>query len=348
MPNSLSARTTSSFAMSAFPSLRMRRTRHAPWSRDLVRENALTPKDLIYPVFVRESNLSAEVSSFPGVQRLDIDGLLRAAEQALSLGVSVIHLFPVVDPALRNLEASEAFNEKGILVKAVQALKKRFPQLGVITDVALDPYTSHGQDGLVVDGKIHNDLTLKALERHTLVQAQAGSDVIAPSEMMDGRVATIRQVLESNGFHDVAIMAYAAKYASNFYGPFRDALQSKGCLGLADKMTYQMDPANGDEALREVALDLQEGADYVMIKPGLPYLDIVTRVKQTFGAPTIVYQVSGEYAMIKAAAAAGYLNFEETLMETAIAFKRAGADGIITYGALELAAMYKRTHQNVA
>lgn len=324
-----------------FPALRMRRTRHAPWSRDLVRQSNFSPKDLIWPVFVREKNINPVIESFPDVKRYDIDELLKALEGAISLGINVIHLFPVINPDTRDEEASQAFNDKGLLVQALQAIKKNFPSLGVITDVALDPYTSHGQDGLVVGGKIENDLTLKALEKHTLIQAQAGSDIIAPSEMMDGRVHVIRQVLEKNGFHDVAIMSYAAKYASHFYAPFRDALHSKNCLGQADKMTYQMDPANGDEALREVALDLQEGADYVMVKPGLPYLDIVTRIKQTFAVPTIAYQVSGEYAMLKAAAHAGFLDYNKALMETAIAFKRAGADGIITYGALELAQLYK-------
>lgn len=324
-----------------FPALRMRRTRHATWSRDLVRQSTFSPKDLIWPVFVRENTINPVIESFPDVKRYSVDELLKAVEGAVALGINVIHLFPVVDPALRDEEASQAFDDQGLLVKAVQAIKKNFPHLGVITDVALDPYTSHGQDGLVVNGKIDNDLTLKALEKHTLVQAQAGSDIIAPSEMMDGRVGVIRQVLESHSYHDVAIMSYAAKYASSFYAPFRDALHSKNCLGKADKMTYQMDPANGDEALREVALDLQEGADYVMVKPGLPYLDIVTRIKQTFAVPTIAYQVSGEYAMLKAASKAGFLDYDKALMETAIAFKRAGADGIITYGALELAKLYK-------
>ena len=309
----------------------------------MVRENQLSSADLIYPVFVLDgSQRSEDVISMPGVQRLSIDRLLPQAEQCLELGVPVMALFPVIDPALKTPDGGEALNPEGLVPRAVRELKRRFPELGLLTDVALDPYTSHGQDGLIdASGTILNDRTVAVLTRQALVQASAGVDIVAPSDMMDGRIGAIRQALESNGLVHTRIMAYSAKYASAFYGPFRDAVGSAGNLGKSDKNTYQMDPANSDEALREVALDIAEGADMVMVKPGLPYLDILRRVKDAFRMPTFAYQVSGEYAMLKAAAANGWLDHDAVMLETLLAFKRAGADGVLSYFALDAARLLK-------
>jgi porphobilinogen synthase len=325
-----------------FPALRMRRMRKDEFSRRLMRESSLSTDDLIYPVFVIEGkNRIEKVASMPGVERMTVDRLLRHAELSLKAGIPVIALFPAIEARLKSPDGREACNPKGLIPRAVAALKKRFPELGIMTDVALDPYTSHGQDGVVDStGYIVNDVTLAVLEKQALVQAAAGVDIVAPSDMMDGRIGRIRQALEAKGHIHTRIMAYSAKYASGFYGPFREAVQSAKALGRADKKTYQMDPANSDEALREVALDLAEGADMVMVKPGMPYLDIVRRVKDEFRAPTFVYQVSGEYAMLRAAIANGWLP-ESCIMESLLAFKRAGADGILTYFALEAARSLK-------
>ncbi len=323
----------------SFPSVRMRRMRRNEFSRRLMRETALSADDLIYPVFILEGkNRTEKVASMPGVERLTVDRLLAVAERCMKLRVPVMALFPVIDQKLKSLDGREAFNPKGLIPRAVAALKKRFPELGVMTDVALDPYTSHGQDGVIdKSGYIINDVTLAILEKQALAQAAAGVDIVAPSDMMDGRIGRIRQALEKNGHIHTKIMAYSAKYASGFYGPFRDAVGSAKNLGKSDKKTYQMDPANSDEALWEVGLDLAEGADMVMVKPGMPYLDILRRVKDEFKAPTFVYQVSGEYSMLRAAIANGWLP-ESCIMESLTAFKRAGADGILTYFALEAAA----------
>ena len=327
----------------SFPSVRMRRMRRNEFSRRLMREAVLTADDLIYPVFVLDGrNHSEKVASMPGVERVTVDRLLPIAERCMKLRVPVMALFPVLEQKLKTLDGREALNPKGLVPRAVGALKKRFPELGIMTDVALDPYTSHGQDGVVDrSGYILNDVTLQVLERQALVQAKAGVDIVAPSDMMDGRIGRIRQALEREGHIHSKIMAYSAKYASGFYGPFRDAVGSAKNLGRGDKKTYQMDPANSDEALWEVGLDLAEGADMVMVKPGMPYLDILRRVKDEFRAPTFVYQVSGEYSMLRAAIANGWLP-ESCVMESLIAFKRAGADGILTYFALEAAAALKR------
>lgn len=322
-----------------FPQTRLRRNRQHGWSRSLVAENTLKSEDLIWPVFVREETVDADFSSLPGVKRYLIPELLQEISEIAPLGLKSVMIFPVVAQDKRDQNAREAFNEEGLLCQTVRAIKERFPEVGVITDVALDPYTNHGQDGLVIEGKIDNDETLKALERHAIVQAKAGADIIAPSEMMDGRVGAIRRILDTQGFHDVSIMSYAAKYASCLYGPFREALGSKNCLGLADKRTYQMDPANLDEAVREVALDIQEGADSVIVKPGMLYLDVVRRIKDTFKIPTISFQVSAEYAMLKLAEKEGFLSFDEAIIEALLCFKRAGADGIITYAAPYVAQM---------
>jgi porphobilinogen synthase len=313
--------------------------RRSGFSRRLMRETRLTADDLIYPLFVLEGTRRREaVPSMPGVERLSIDELVREAETALSLGIPAVALFPVTPPEHKSLDAREAWNPEGLAQRAVRALKQALPELGVITDVALDPFTTHGQDGLIDDsGYVVNDETVAALVRQALSHAAAGADVVAPSDMMDGRVGAIRQALEAAGHVNTRILAYAAKYASSFYGPFRDAVGSAANLGGGDKYTYQMDPANTDEALWEVALDLEEGADMVMIKPGLPYLDIVRRIKDEFGVPTFVYQVSGEYAMLKAAAERGWLNERATVMETLLSIKRAGADAILTYAALDTA-----------
>jgi len=321
-----------------FPAVRMRRMRRNDFSRRLMRETVLTADDLIYPVFVLDGkNRTQKVASMPGVERLSVDRLLPVAEQCLKLRVPVMALFPVVEPRLKTADGREAFNPKGLVPRAVAALKKRFPELGIMADVALDPYTSHGQDGLIdQSGTIINDATLDVLVKQALCQAAAGVDIVAPSDMMDGRVGRIRSALEKAGHIHTLIMAYAAKYASGFYGPFRDAVGSAKSLGKADKKTYQMDPANSDEALWEVGLDLAEGADMVMVKPGLPYLDVLWRVKEQFKAPTFVYQVSGEYSMLRGAIDNGWLP-QSCVLEALTAFKRAGADGILTYFALEAA-----------
>ncbi len=310
---------------------RLRRNRKAEWTRRLVAEHVLTVDDLIWPLFIAEgSERRTPVPAMPGVDRLSVDETVREAERAVALAIPAIAFFPYTDSALKDEQGSEAFNENNLVCRACRAIKKEFPDLGLITDVALDPYTSHGHDGLMAGERILNDETVAALVRQALNQARAGADVIAPSDMMDGRVGAIRSALDAEGFEDVQILAYAAKYASAFYGPFRDAVGSSGVL-KGDKRTYQMDPANRDEAIREVAADLDEGADMVMVKPGMPYLDIVRRVKETFGVPTFAYQVSGEYSMIMAAAQNGWLDGYKAMMESLIAFKRAGADGVLTY-----------------
>jgi porphobilinogen synthase len=326
-----------------FPAVRMRRMRRADFSRRLMQETVLTANDLIYPVFVVEGkNRTQKVDSMPGVERLTVDRLLSVAEQCLKNHVPVMALFPSIEPRLKTPDGREALNPRGLVPRGVAALKKRFPELGLLADVALDPYTSHGQDG-VVDraGYIVNDVTLEVLEKQALVQAEAGVDIVAPSDMMDGRIGRIRNALEKKGHIHTRIMAYSAKYASGFYGPFRDAVGSAKSLGKADKKTYQMDPSNSDEALWEVGLDLAEGADMVMVKPGLPYLDVLRRVKEEFKAPTYVYQVSGEYSMLRGAIENGWLP-ESCVLETLLAFKRAGADGILTYFALEAAKSLRR------
>lgn len=316
-----------------FPGARPRRMRRDDFSRRLVRETVLTPADLIQPLFVIEGEKRREpIASMPGVERLSVDELLREAETLATLGIPAVALFPVTPPEAKSLDAAEAYNPNGLAQRAVRALKASVPELGVITDVALDPFTSHGQDGLVDEtGYVLNDETVAVLVRQALSHAEAGADIVAPSDMMDGRIAAIRETLESNDFIHTRILAYSAKYASSFYGPFRDAVGSAGALGKSNKYSYQMDPANSDEALREVALDLEEGADMVMIKPGLPYLDIVRRVKDQFAVPTFVYQVSGEYAMLMAAAGNGWLDERAVAMEALLAIKRAGADAILSY-----------------
>ncbi len=320
-----------------FPSLRMRRLRRYEWTRRLVAEVTLSPADLIWPIFVIGGEGRREpIASMPGVDRLSIDNTVRAAEEAAALGIPAIALFPYTDPALKTADGHEATNENNLICRAVRAIKRAVPDIGVLCDVALDPYTSHGHDGLLIDGYVANDETIEVLVQQALVQAAAGCDIVAPSDMMDGRIGAIRQALEANGFKDTLIMAYAAKYASAFYGPFRDAVGSAKAL-TGDKRTYQMDPANSDEAMREVAFDIAEGADMVMVKPGMPYLDVLRRVKDSFQMPTFAYQVSGEYAMINAAAERGWLDRERAMLETLIAFKRAGASGILTYFAPEAA-----------
>jgi porphobilinogen synthase len=328
----------------AYPASRPRRLRRDAFSRAMVRENHLTPADLILPVFVLDGQRRAEdVASMPGVQRLSVDLLFARAEECVKLGVPVMALFPVIDPALKTPDGREATNPDGLVPRAVRALKDRFPELGLLTDVALDPFTSHGQDGLLdAAGYIINDDTVAVLRAQALVQAGAGVDIVAPSDMMDGRIGAIRQALEGAGHIHTRIMAYSAKYASAFYGPFRDAVGSAANLGKSDKKTYQMDPGNSDEALREVALDIAEGADMVMVKPGMPYLDIVRRVKDEFRVPTFAYQVSGEYAMLKAAALNGWLDHDAVMMEALLAFKRAGADGVLSYFALDAARVLKQ------
>jgi porphobilinogen synthase len=317
--------------------IRPRRNRRADWARRLVREHVLTANDLIWPLFVVDGrNVRAPVDSMPDVERLSVDEAVRAAERAAALAIPCLALFPYTDPTRRDDAGSEALNPDNLVCRAVRAIKQAVPQIGVLCDVALDPYTSHGHDGLIRDGVIVNDETVAVLVRQALVQAEAGCDIIAPSDMMDGRVGAIRSGLDAAGFHDVQIMAYAAKYASAFYGPFRDAVGSNATL-IGDKRTYQMDPANSDEALREVELDIAEGADMVMVKPGMPYLDILRRVKETFAMPTFAYQVSGEYAMIMAAAGNGWLDRDKAILESLIAFKRAGADGVLTYFAAGVA-----------
>ncbi len=322
----------------AFPRTRLRRTRRHDWSRRLVREHALSVDDLIWPCFVREGHAErTEVPSMPGVARLTIDLLVEAAAEAAELRIPAIAVFPVTDPAHKTPDGDAALSPDNLVCRAVRALADAKLDLGIVCDVALDPFTTHGQDGLVRDGYVVNDETIEKLVGQAVNQARAGCDVIAPSDMMDGRVGAIRDGLDAAGFAHVSILSYAAKYASAYYGPFRDAVGSKGALGQGDKRTYQQDPANGDEALREVAIDLAEGADMVMVKPGMPYLDVVRRVKETFGVPTYAYQVSGEYSMLRAAADHGWFDWEKIILETLLCFKRAGADGILTYAALDVA-----------
>jgi porphobilinogen synthase len=319
--------------------IRMRRNRRAEWARRMVREHVLTTDDLIWPLFVTDGN-NTPVPSMPGVQRLSIDGIVREAERAAQLAIPCIALFPYTNPGLRDDTGSEALNPDNLVCRAIRAIKKEVPDVGILCDVALDPFTSHGHDGLLRDGVILNDKTVAVLVKQALVQAEAGCDIIAPSDMMDGRVGAIRKALDAANFTDVSIMSYAAKYASAFYGPFRDAVGSSKTL-TGDKRTYQMDPGNSDEALREVALDIQEGADMIMVKPGLPYLDIIQRVKETFAMPTFAYQVSGEYAMIMAAAENGWVDGERAMIESLTAFKRAGCDGVLTYFAPRVAEKLK-------
>lgn len=327
-----------------FPAARPRRNRHDDFTRRLVREHTLTTNDLIYPVFIVEgTGVHQPVPSMPGVERLSIDALLPVAEQCLELGIPVLSLFPAIESHLKTPDGIEAANPDGLMPRAVRELKTRFPELGILTDVALDPYTSHGQDGVIDDtGYVLNEPTVEVLVRQALAQAQAGVDIVAPSDMMDGRVGALRRALDANGFIHTRIMAYSAKYASAFYGPFRDAVGSAANLGKSNKATYQMDPANRAEALREVAADIREGADMVMVKPGMPYLDVLRDVKQAFGMPTFAYQVSGEYAMIKAASANGWLDHDKVMMESLLAFKRAGGDGILTYFAIEAAKLLRQ------
>ncbi|KFN50567.1 porphobilinogen synthase [Arenimonas composti] len=325
-----------------YPHTRLRRMRRDDFSRRLMREHRLSTDDLILPVFLHEPAGRAPVTSMPGVERLSVDELLKVAEQAVQLRIPALVLFPVTAPEAKSLDAAAAWAEDGLAQRAIRALKKEFPRLGVITDVALDPYTTHGQDGLLdADGYVTNDATVDALVKQAVSHADAGADVVSPSDMMDGRIGAIREALEARGHCNTRILAYSAKYASSFYGPFRDAVGSAGALGKGNKHTYQMDPANSDEALREVALDLDEGADMVMVKPGLPYLDIVRRVKDRFGVPTFVYQVSGEYAMLKAAALNGWLDERACVLESLVSIKRAGADGVLTYYALDAARWLK-------
>ena len=326
-----------------FPERRMRRLRRTAFLRNMVCESTLTAADLIYPVFIVDGiNKRQTISSMPGIERVSIDLLMAVADEAVTLGIPAIALFPVIDASLKTLGGEEALNPNGLVPSATRELKKRFPDLGVIADVALDPFTSHGQDGVIDEsGYILNDETVVILQGQALTQADAGVDIVAPSDMMDGRIGAIRSSLDKRGHIHTAIMAYSAKFASQFYGPFRDAVGSAGNLGKSDKKNYQMDPGNSNEALREIALDLQEGADMVMVKPGMPYLDIVQRCKTTFGVPTFAYQVSGEYAMLKAAAQNGWLDGEACMMESLLAFKRAGADGVLTYFALDAARLLK-------
>ena len=330
--------------MSQYPAYRPRRMRRDDWSRRLIQENRLIPDDLIYPVFLLPGkNQTQTVASMPGIERMSLDRLFSVAEECVALGIPVMALFPVIDTSLKTIDGSEAFNPNGLVPTAVAELKKRFPNLGIMTDVALDPYTSHGQDGILDENhRILNDETVTVLVKQALCHAHSGVDIVAPSDMMDGRIGQIRTALESNRYLHTRIMAYSAKYASAFYGPFRDAVGSAANLGKADKKNYQMDPANGDEAIREVSLDISEGADMVMIKPGMPYLDIVHRIKEAFAYPTYVYQVSGEYAMLKAAANNGWLDHDAVMMESLIGFKRAGADGILSYFALEAGRLLKK------
>jgi porphobilinogen synthase len=336
--------TTPHLILTDFPHARPRRLRRDDFTRRLVREHQLTVDDLIYPVFIVEgTGIQTPVASMPGVNRYSIDKLMTVAQECVDLGIPVMALFPVIDPALKTPDGNEATNPQGLVPRAVQALKSHFPSLGVLTDVALDPYTSHGQDGVIdAEGYVINDITLNILAQQALTQAAAGVDIVAPSDMMDGRIGVIRQALEAQGHIHTRIMAYSAKFASAFYGPFRDAVGSANQLGKSNKMTYQMDPGNIDEALREVGADLKEGADMVMVKPGMPYLDVVRRVKDAFRVPTFAYQVSGEYAMLKAAAANGWLDHDKVMMESLLGFKRAGADGILTYFAIAAARLLQQ------
>jgi porphobilinogen synthase len=336
---------TNHFTPGQYPRVRMRRMRHDDFSRRMMRETSLTPSDFIYPVFVMEGNRTrVPIPSMPGIDRVTVDELVREAADLARLGVPAIALFPVTAPEAKSLDGHEAWNPDGLAQRAVRAIKQEVPELGVVTDVALDPFTTHGQDGIIDDtGYVMNDVTVEALVRQGLSHAEAGADVVAPSDMMDGRIGALRDVLEQEGHIHTRILAYSAKYASSFYGPFRDAVGSAGNLGKGNKYNYQMDPGNSDEALREVALDLDEGADMVMIKPGLPYLDIVRRVKDRFGAPTFVYQVSGEYAMLMAAAQNGWLDERAVALEALTSIKRAGADGILTYFAKRAAQWLRET-----
>jgi porphobilinogen synthase len=321
----------------SFPKVRLRRNRRTEWSRRLVAESRLSAADLIWPVFVQEERRKSPIASMPGQARLGIDSLVSAVSEAHRLGIPLIAIFPVTPQKLKAPDGDEALNPDNLVCRAIRAVKQAVPGIGILCDVALDPFTTHGQDGVIRDGYVANDETLEILCRQAVLQAEAGCDVIAPSDMMDGRVGAIRAALDRAGFDLVQIMAYAAKYASAFYGPFRDAIGSATNLGQGDKRTYQMDPANGDEAIREIALDIAEGADMVMVKPGMPYLDIVRRAKDTFGLPTFAYQVSGEYAMIKGAAERGWLDGPRAMHEALLCFKRAGADGVLTYAAVEIA-----------
>jgi len=326
----------------SYPEKRMRRARSAPWIRSLVQENNISVHDLIWPVFVIEGEKKQEsIDSMPNVTRYSIDLLTEEVKKARDLGIPAVALFPITSPDKKTDDGAESYNPDNLICRAIRALKKDVPEVGIITDVALDPYTSHGHDGLLKDDVILNDETVEILIKQALVQAQAGADIIAPSDMMDGRVAAIRAHMDQNNHQNTMIMAYAAKYASGFYGPFRDAVQSSGCLN-GDKKTYQMNPANSDEAIHEVALDLQEGADMVMVKPGLPYLDIISRVKNEFKVPTFAYHVSGEYAMLRAACDNGWLDYDTTILETMLSFKRAGCDGILTYAARDVAALIQK------
>lgn len=326
----------------SYPQKRMRRARSAPWIRNLVQENNISVNDLIWPVFVIEGQKKQEsIESMPSVMRYSIDLLVEEVKKARDLGIPAVTLFPITSADKKTDDGAESYNPDNLICRAISALKKEVPEVGIITDVALDPYTSHGHDGLLKDDIILNDETVEILSKQAFVQAQAGADIIAPSDMMDGRVAAIRAHLDQDNHQDTMIMAYAAKYASGFYGPFRDAVQSSGCLS-GDKKTYQMNPANSDEALHEVALDLQEGADMVMVKPGLPYLDIISRVKNEFKAPTFAYHVSGEYAMLRAACNNGWLDYDTTILEMMISFKRAGCDGILTYAARDVATLIQK------
>jgi porphobilinogen synthase len=336
---------SNSLKIGQFPAIRMRRMRKDAFSRAMIREHVLTASDLIYPVFILDGhNQREKVASMPEVERVSVDLLMAVAEDCVALGIPVMALFPVINPSLKTPDGIEATNPNGLVPRAVRELKQRFPELGILTDVALDPYTSHGQDGVLnAHGYVLNDETCTLLIKQALTQAEAGVDIVAPSDMMDGRIGAIRSALESQHRIHTRIMAYSAKYASAFYGPFRDAVGSANNLGRGDKCTYQMDPANSNEALREVALDLAEGADMVMVKPGMPYLDIVRRVKDEFKVPTFAYQVSGEYAMLKAAAQNGWLDHDKAMMEAMLAFKRAGADGVLTYFARDIARLLKHT-----
>lgn len=327
--------------LGAYPRVRMRRNRAADWSRRLVAENVLTAADLIWPVFVHDGDDPVEIPSMPGVQRQSLSSLIDAVGEAGDLGVPLVAIFPAIDPDRKNEEGTEATNPDNIVCRSVRALKAALPEVGVLCDAALDPFTSHGHDGLIRDDYVQNDITVEVLIQQALNQVEAGCDVIAPSDMMDGRIGAIREALEANGHHNTQIMSYAAKYSSAFYGPFRDAIGSKANLGKATKATYQMNPANGDEALREVAMDIAEGADMVMVKPGMPYLDLCWRVKEAFRLPTFAYQVSGEYAMLAGAAANGWLDGEKVMLESLLGFKRAGCDGVLTYFAVEAAKRLK-------
>ena len=328
-------------ALGAYPRVRLRRNRKAAWSRRLVRETQLSADDFIWPVFIQESNGQSEVDSMPGVRRHGPDCLVDALGEAVELGIPAVELFPFVEPGLKQPDGREAINPDGLVCRAIRSVKAAYPDLGVLCDVALDPFNSDGHDGILCNGEVLNDETLEILCRQALVQAEAGCDINAPSDMMDGRIGVIRDHLDAHGFQSVQLLSYAAKYASAFYGPFREAIGSGGFL-KGDKKTYQLDPANSDEALRETALDIQEGADMVMVKPGMPYLDIIRRLKDAFGLPTLVYQVSGEYAMLKGAAARGWLDNDRIVLESLMAFKRAGADAILTYFAPEAARLLKR------